>query len=160
MKTSLLCRCDYHTAMCHSASWQHGTNTTNINTQASRAAPARKGIRPVKYMGEWWRWALVSPDGVAPTQTVGVSASVNLPLHHKVQRFSSSTVSSGWSQKKGRKTVVVVVVSKKFVIIWRNLLSFIGAGWSRSLWEYGRHSASTIAMVNTGYLTLRWMSHL
>jgi len=29
------------------------------------------------------RWALVSPDGVAPSRMVGVSASVNLPLHHK-----------------------------------------------------------------------------
>jgi len=38
---------------------------------------------------------------------VGVSASVNLPLHHKVHRFSSGTSSPGWSRKKGRKTVVV-----------------------------------------------------
>jgi len=38
---------------------------------------------------------------------VSVSASVNLPLHHKVQKFSSSTSSPGWSRKKGRKTVVV-----------------------------------------------------
>ena len=38
---------------------------------------------------------------------VGVSASVNLPLHHKVQKFSSGTGSPGWSRKKGRKTVVV-----------------------------------------------------
>jgi len=36
---------------------------------------------------------------------VGVSASVNLPLHHKVQKFSSGTGSPGWSQKKRRKTV-------------------------------------------------------
>ena len=28
---------------------------------------------------------MVSPDGVAPSRIVGVSASVNLPLHHKVQ---------------------------------------------------------------------------
>jgi len=55
----------------------------------------------------WWRWALVSPDGVAPSRMVGVSASVNLPLHHKVQKFSSGTASPGWSRKKGRKTVVV-----------------------------------------------------
>jgi len=41
---------------------------------------------------------------------VGLSASVNLPLHHKVQKFSSGTGSSGWSRKKGLKTVVVVVV--------------------------------------------------
>ena len=36
-----------------------------------------------------------------------VSASVNLPLHHKVQKFYSGTGSLGWSRKKGRKTVVV-----------------------------------------------------
>ena len=57
--------------------------------------------------GGWWRWALVSPDGVAPSRMVSVSASVNLPLHHKVQKFSSGTGSPGWSRKKGRKTVVV-----------------------------------------------------
>ena len=34
---------------------------------------------------------LVSPDGVTPSRLVGVSASVNLPLHHKVQKFSSGT---------------------------------------------------------------------
>jgi len=53
---------------------------------------------------------MVSPDGVAPSQIVSVSASVNLPLHHKVQKFSSRTGSPGWSRKKDRKTVVVVVV--------------------------------------------------
>jgi len=37
-----------------------------------------------------------------------VSASVNLPLHHKVQKFSSGTGSPGWSRKRGRKTVVMV----------------------------------------------------
>jgi len=48
--------------------------------------PARK-----KIWGGWWRWVLVSPDGVAPTRMVSVSAFVNLPLHHKVQKFSSGT---------------------------------------------------------------------
>jgi len=52
--------------------------------------------------GRWWRWALVSPDGVAPSQMVGVSALVCL-------KFSSGTGSPGWSQKNGHKTVVVVV---------------------------------------------------
>ena len=51
--------------------------------------------------------ALVSPDGVAPSRMVGVSASVNLPLHHKVQKFSSGSGSPGWSWKKGHKTAVV-----------------------------------------------------
>jgi len=46
---------------------------------------------------------------VAPSRMVVVSASVTLPLHHKVQKFSSGTGSPGWSQKKGRKTVMVVV---------------------------------------------------
>jgi len=55
----------------------------------------------------WWKWALVSPDGVAPSWMVSVSACVNLPLHYKVQKFSSGTSSPGWSWKKGRKTVVV-----------------------------------------------------
>jgi len=63
-------------------------------------------------MGGWWRWALVSLDGVAPSRMVSVSASVNLPLHHKVQKLSSGTVSPGWSRKKGRKTVVCVCVMK------------------------------------------------
>ena len=39
---------------------------------------------------------------------VGAFASVNLPLHHKVPKFSSGTGSPGWSWKKGHKTVVVV----------------------------------------------------
>ena len=66
--------------------------------------PARKN------MGWRWRWALVSLDGVAPSRMVSVSADVNLPLHHKVQKFSSGTGSPGWSRKKGCKTVVVVVI--------------------------------------------------
>ena len=56
---------------------------------------------------ETWGWALVGPDKVAPSRMVSVSASVNLPLHHKVQKFSSGTDSPEWSQKKGHKMVVV-----------------------------------------------------
>jgi len=48
----------------------------------------RKGIQPVK-MG--WRWALVSSDAVASSRMVGVFASVNLPLHRRVEKFSSGT---------------------------------------------------------------------
>ena len=69
----------------------------------------QEGHPTCKKWGKWWRWALVSPDGVAPSRMVGVSASVNLPLHHKVQKFSSGTDSPGWSRKKGRKMVVVCV---------------------------------------------------
>ena len=42
--------------------------------------------------------------------SVGLSASVNPPLHHKVQKFSSGTILPGWSRKKGRKTDVCVCV--------------------------------------------------
>jgi len=56
-----------------------------------------------------------SPDGVVPSRMVGVSASVNLPLHHKVQ-FSSGTSSPGWSQKTGRKTVVCVCLNTYYVL--------------------------------------------
>jgi len=31
-------------------------------------------------MKGWWRWALLSPDGVVPSRMVRVSASVNLPV--------------------------------------------------------------------------------
>jgi len=61
----------------------------------------RKGIRPVKQMGGWRRWALLSLDGVAPSRMVGVSASVNLPQQHKVQKFSSG--SSSPSRKRAIK---------------------------------------------------------
>jgi len=67
----------------------------------------QEGHPACKKYGGWWRWALVSLDGVAPSRIVSVSASVNLPLHHKVQKFSSGTSSPGSSRKKGRKTVVV-----------------------------------------------------
>jgi len=64
----------------------------------------RKGIWPVKKWGHgggghwlvWMQW-----------RRLVVSASVNLPLHHKVQKFSSGTGSPGWSRRKGRKMVVV-----------------------------------------------------
>jgi len=67
----------------------------------------QEGHPACKNMGRWWMWALVSPDGVAPSWMVSVSASVNLPLHHKVRKFSSGTGSPRWSRKKGRRTDVV-----------------------------------------------------
>jgi len=74
----------------------------------------QEGHPACKKYGGCWRWALVtSPDGVSPIRMVGVSASVNLPLHHKVLKFSSGTSSRGWSRKKGHKTVLVVVVFSK-----------------------------------------------
>jgi len=48
---------------------------------------AMRALRHAVKMGGWWRWARISLDGVAPSQMVGVFASVNLPWHHKVQMF-------------------------------------------------------------------------
>ena len=41
-------------------------------------------ISPTWRDGGGGQWALVSADGVAPSRMVSESASVNLPLHHKV----------------------------------------------------------------------------
>ena len=55
---------------------------------------------------------------------VGVSASVNHPLHHKVQKSSSGTGSPAWSRKKGRKMVVVVHVDDaECILVTRVCLS-------------------------------------
>jgi len=56
-----------------------------------------------KIWGVWWWWALVSPDGVAPRRMVGVSASVNLPLHHKVQKALLVPAHPGGSGKRAVK---------------------------------------------------------
>ena len=64
---------------------------------------------------------MVSPDAVAPIRMVGVSSAVNLPLHHKVQRFSSVTGSPGWSQKKGRKTVLTVGLGVSWPVSYTHL---------------------------------------
>jgi len=62
---------------------------------------------------------------------VGVSASVNLPLHHKVQKFSSGTGSLGWSRKKGRKTVVCVCV--QVMAAATEKVSFASSAWKGTL---------------------------
>ena len=59
--------------------------------------------------GGWWRWAMVSPYGVATSRMVCVPASVNLPLHLKVQKFSSGTGLPGWSRKRAIKRLCVCV---------------------------------------------------
>jgi len=97
------------------------------------SAPPQKGGGAPQFLAHvycegWWRWALVTPDGVAPSQMVGVFASVNLPLHHKVQKFSCGTSSPGWSRKKGRKTVVVVYCGQTAGWIKMLLSTEVGLG--------------------------------
>ena len=57
-----------------------------------------------------------------------MSASVGLPLHRQVQKFSSGTGSPGWSRERGRKMVVVVVVLSEngnfeYIVTVRQVLS-------------------------------------
>jgi len=40
-------------------------------------------VKALKHWGAWWRWTLVSSDGVASSQMVGVSASVIFPCTKK-----------------------------------------------------------------------------
>jgi len=65
----------------------------------------KKGIWPVKNKGGWRRWALVSPDGVAPSRMVVVSPSVNFPLHLKVQKFSSSLLAPAHPGGPGKRAI-------------------------------------------------------
>ena len=62
----------------------------------------RKGIWPVKNMGEWWRWALVSLDGVVPSRMVGVSASVIFPCTIK---FRNSFLAPSHPGGPGKRVV-------------------------------------------------------
>jgi len=39
-----------------------------------------------KNFGKLWGWGTVSPVGVAPTQTVGTSASIIFPCSRKIQK--------------------------------------------------------------------------
>ena len=94
----------------------------------------RKGIRSVKN-GGWWRWALVSSAGVAPSRMVSVSASVNLPLHDKVQKFFSGTGLPGWFRKKGPEMDVCVCVVARLNDI--HAFGYNSAGSERIWMKFG-----------------------
>jgi len=55
---------------------------------------------------------------VAHSQMVSVSASINLPLHHKVQKFSSGTGSPGWSRKKAVKRLWYIIGRVELSLSW------------------------------------------
>ena len=90
--------------------WSFGALTLLVGWQEGHPACKKWGDGGG---GHWLVWMEWRPAGWS------VSASVNLPLHHKVQKFSSGTGSPGWSQKKGCKMVVVVVIL--FCIQWSSL---------------------------------------
>jgi len=90
--------------------YAHGSVCTVAFSALTLLVAWQEGHPVRKKNGGWWRWALVSPDGVASSQMGGLSASVIFPLLHKVQMFSSGTGSPGWSQKRAVKRLCVCVV--------------------------------------------------
>jgi len=112
--------------------------------------PQERHLAYKKYWGGWWRWALVSLDRVATSRMVAVSASVNLPLHHKVQSFSSGTGSPEWSWKKGHKTVVVYCGGTCTVLLM--LLSFFLFSW------HSFHSYCLLECVSPKWQTFGFVS--
>jgi len=68
-----------------------GWRLTSLFSALTLLVGQQEGHLACKKYGGWWRWALAGPDGVATSRMVGLSASVNLPLHHKVQTFSYGT---------------------------------------------------------------------
>jgi len=46
----------------------------------------QEGIRPVKTLEGLWGWGAISSVGVAPTRTVGTSASIIFPCSIKIQK--------------------------------------------------------------------------
>ena len=87
----------------------------------------RKGIWPVKNMGGWCRWALVSLDGVALSQMVSVSASVNLPCTIKSRSSLLAPAHPGGPGKRAVKGVVVVVQPEILQDMFGTLSSHIGS---------------------------------
>jgi len=68
----------------------------------------QEGHPACKKHGRWWRWALLSPNGVAPSRMVGVSAFS--PYTIKSRSSPLALAHPGGPRKKGRKTVVCVCV--------------------------------------------------
>jgi len=69
----------------------------------------QEGHPACKKWGGWWRWALVSPDGVAPRRMVCVSASVNLPCTIKSRSSLLAPAHPGGPGKRAVKRLCGVV---------------------------------------------------
>jgi len=71
----------------------------------------RKGIRPVKNLGGCGSGGAVSPVGVAPTRTVGASASIIFPCSIKIQKTGGGetqrNAAQPYAKAKGRVFLLV-----------------------------------------------------
>jgi len=110
--------CDLHLCACYCNEVRRRCRVTPLRrTPASSPNPnalvafsaltllvgRQEGHSACKKVGEWWRWALVSPDRVAPSQMVGVSASVNLPCTIKSRSFLLAPAHPGGPGKRAVK---------------------------------------------------------
>jgi len=101
--------------------------------------------------------ALVSPDGVAPSRMVDVSASVNLPLHHKVQKFSSGTAHPGGPWEERRKTVVVVCGGLLYTVSQNNVPPLACCNFDTHEWIlifFGRNVTDKVGNQKTLYYVI------
>jgi len=69
----------------------------------------RKGIRPVKNLGDCEVGGAVSPVGVAPTRTVGTSASIIFPCSIKRQEVGKPSLNAAQPYAKAEGRVFLLV---------------------------------------------------
>ena len=74
---------------------------------------------------------------------------VNLPLHHKIQKFSSGTSSPGWS-RKGLKWLLQTTVYQNDTYPGKILTAHL----KRRLWLFSKHYNVTIIIINASGCTL------
>jgi len=95
--------------------------------------------------GHWLVWMEWRPAGWS------VSASVNLPLHHKDQKFSSGTGSPGWFQKKGHKMVMCVCFLMNCeVLVWLSVWSEVQIICTWSSWCHCHPVISCSSKIQNG----------
>jgi len=110
----------------------------------------QEGHPACKKYGGWRRWALVSPDGVVRSRMVGVSASVNLPLHRTVQKFSSGAGWPVWSWEKGHKTVMCVCVCMCYSHAMSKLEEWL-VSWVTSMYTGAKTVVRTVYGNSSGF---------
>jgi len=80
---------------------------TNCSSSPSKTTIIFRVCQFTQKYGGWWRWALVSPDGVSPSRMVGVPPSVNLRLHHKSRSSLLALAHLGGPRKRAVKWLCV-----------------------------------------------------
>jgi len=122
----------------------------------------RKGIWPVKN-GGWWRWALISPDGVAPSWTVCLPLLI-FPCTLKSRGSLLAPAHPGGPGKRAVKRLCVYVcVLIQLCSVWAlpptynlllSFLSFYCLFWSLSFYYFWSLASITVRRYATALLFL------